>query len=184
MQHEFFVGSRLNLNALLFIDLAGNILASGVIELPSAKSLNLELTGLRRLAEDFPWRTNLRDARPLQGLLQTEHGILMVAAAPVLDGYARGPSRGMVMIGRLLSAAEIQQIGARAQANVVMVPLRGADVAASLVKSDAVTQVYKTLNDLYGRPILSLRVDIPREITRAVIPPCATRWGTCWLRRS
>ena len=36
---------QLNLNALLFIDLAGNILASNTIELPSAKSLNLELTG-------------------------------------------------------------------------------------------------------------------------------------------
>src|SRR3984957_16222341 len=157
---------QLNLNALLFIDLAGNILASNTIELPSAKSLNLELTGLRRLAEDFPWRTNLRDARPAQGLLQTEHGILMVAAAPVLDGYARGRSRGMVMIGRLLSAAEIQQIGAHAQANVAIVPLRVADVATSLVKSDAVTQVYKTLDDLYGRPILTLRVNVPREITR------------------
>ena len=156
---------QLNLNALLFIDLAGNILASNTIELPSAKSLNLKLTGLSRLAEDFPWRTNLRDARPTQGLLQTEHGILMVAAAPVLDGYARGPSRGMVMIGRLLSAAEIQQIGAHAQANVAMVPLRSADVATSLAKSDAVTEVYKTLNDLYGRPILTLRVDVPREIT-------------------
>jgi len=157
---------QLNLNALLVIDLAGNVLASNTIELPSAKSLKLELTGLRRLAEDFPWRTNLRDARPTQGLLQTEHGILMVAAAPVLDGYARGPSRGMVMMGRLLSAAGIQKIGAHAQANVAMAPLRGADVATSLVKSDAVTQVYKTLNDLYGRPVLTLRVDVPREITR------------------
>ena len=136
---------QLNLNALLFIDLAGNILASNTIELPSAKSLNLELTGLRQLAEDFPWRTNLRDARPTQGLLQTEHGILMVAAAPVLDGYARGPSRGMVMMGRLLSAAEIQQIGAHAQANVAMVPLRAADIPNSLVKTDVVTQVYQTL---------------------------------------
>ncbi len=157
---------QLNLNALLFIDLAGNILASNTIELPSGKSLNLELTRQRRLAEDFPWRTNLREARPTQGLLQTEHGILMVAAAPVLDGYARGPSRGMVMIGRLLSMAEIQQIGAHAQANVAMVALRGAAVATSTVKSDAVTQVYKTLDDLYGHPILTLRVDVPREITR------------------
>ena len=157
---------QLNLNALLFIDLSGNILASNTVELPSGKSLDLELTGLRPLAEDFPWRANLRDARPTQGLLQTDHGILMLAAAQVLDGLSNGPSRGMVMMGRLLSAAEIQQIGAHAQANVAMVPLRGADVATSLVKSDAVTQIYKTFNDLYGRPILTLRVDIPREITR------------------
>ena len=28
------------------------------------------------------------------------------------------------------------------------------------------TQYYRTLNNLYGRPIMTLRVDIPREITR------------------
>jgi sensor domain CHASE-containing protein len=117
---------QLNINALLFIDLAGNILASNARDLQSERSLNLELTGRHELAEDFPWRTNLREGRPAEGLLRTEHGILMVAAAPVLDGFGHGPSRGMVMIGRLLSAAEIQKIGARAQANVSMVPLRDA----------------------------------------------------------
>jgi signal transduction histidine kinase/DNA-binding response OmpR family regulator len=156
---------QLNLNALLFIDLAGNILASNDIDLQSQRSLNLELTRRRELAKDFPWRTNLRDGRPAQGLLRTEHGILMIAAAPVLDGYGHGPSRGMVMIGRLLSAAEIQKIGARAQADVSMVSLGDGGIANSALKTDAVTQVYQTLSDLYGQPILTLRVDVPREIT-------------------
>jgi signal transduction histidine kinase/CheY-like chemotaxis protein len=156
---------QLNINALLFIDLAGNILASNAIDLQSERSLNLELTGRRELAGDFPWRTNLRDGRPAEGLLRTERGILMVAAAPVLDGYGHGPSRGMVMMGRILSAAEIQKIGAHAQANVSMVPLRDAESPNSLLKTDVVTQVYQTINDLYGQPILTLRVDVPREIT-------------------
>jgi signal transduction histidine kinase/CheY-like chemotaxis protein len=156
---------QLNLNALLFTDLAGNILTSNSIDLQSDGSLNLELTGRRELAEDFPWRTNLRDGRPAQGLLRTEHGILMVASAPVLDGFGHGPRHGMVMMGRLLSAAEIAKIGAHAQATVSMVSLSDA-IPNSLLKTDVATQVYQTLNDLYGQPILTLRVDFPREITR------------------
>src|SRR3984957_15105400 len=157
----------LNINALLLIDLAGNILASNAVDLPSARSLNLELTSRRELAKDFPWRTNLRDGRPAEGLLRTEHGILMVAAAPVLDGLGGpGPSRGMLIFGRLLSAAEIQKIGDHAQAKVSMVSPRDADIPNSLLKTDVVTQVYQTINDLYGQPILTLRVDAPREITR------------------
>jgi signal transduction histidine kinase/DNA-binding response OmpR family regulator len=156
---------QLNINALLFIDLAGNVLASNAIDLPYERPLNLELSSRRALAEDFPWRGNLRDGRPAEGLLRTERGILMVAAAPVLDGYGHGPSRGMVMIGRLLSAGEIQKIGAHAQANVSMVSLRDADVPNSLLKTDVVTQVYQTIDDIYHRPILTLRVDVPREIT-------------------
>ena len=77
-----------------------------------------------RASGNFPWRANWSDGRPAKGLLKTKRGILMVAAAPVLDGYGHGPSRGMVIIGRLLSAAEIEKIGAHAQANVSMVPLR------------------------------------------------------------
>ncbi len=156
---------QVNINALLFIDLAGNILASSAIDLQSGKSLNLEFTSRRALAEDFPWRTNLREGRPAEGLLRTERGVLMVAAWPVLDGYGHGPSRGMVIMGRLLSATEIQKMGAHAQANVSMVPLGDAGISNSLVKTDVITQVYQTIDDLYGQPILTLRVDIPREIT-------------------
>ena len=156
---------QLNLNALLFVDLAGNILASNDLDLQSQRSLNLKLTSRHELAEDFPWRTNLRNGRAAQGLLRTEQGILMIAAAPVLDGYGHGPSRGMVVIGRLLSAAEIQKIGARAQANVSMMSMGDAGIPNSALKTDAVTEVYRTLNDLYGQPILTLRVDVPREIT-------------------
>jgi signal transduction histidine kinase len=158
--------TQLNINALLFVDLAGHILASDAMDLQSGKEFDLDLTSAHELTENFPWRANLADGRPAKGLLKTNRGILMVAAAPVLDGYGHGPSRGMVMIGRLLSAAEIEKIGAHAQANVSMVPLRVSGKTTWSLKTDEVTQVYRTLNDLYGRPIMTLRVDVPREITR------------------
>ena len=158
--------TQLNINALLFSDLAGHILASDAIDLKSGKEFDLDLTSAHELTENFPWRANLADGRPAKGLLKTNRGILMVAAAPVLDGYGRGPSRGMVIIGRLLSPAEIEKIGAHAQANVSIVPLRDSSNPTWSLKTDDVTQVYRTLNDLYGRPIMTLRVDVPREITR------------------
>ena len=158
--------TQLNINALLFVDLAGHILASHAIDLQSGKEINLDLTSAHELTEDFPWRANLADGRPAKGLLKTNRGILMVAAAPVLDGYGHGPSRGMVIIGRLLSAAEIEKIGAHAQANVSMVPLLDSLKPTWSLKTDDVTQVYRTLKDLYGRPIMTLRVDVPREITQ------------------
>ena len=158
--------TQLNINALLFSDLAGHILASDAMDLQSGKEFDLELTSAHELPESFPWRANLSDGRPAKGLLKTKRGILMVAAAPVLDGYGHGPCRGMVIIGRLLSTAEIEKIGAHAQANVSMVPLRESGNPTWSLKTDDVTQVYRTLNDLYGRPIVTLRVDVPREITR------------------
>src|SRR4029077_7146771 len=35
-----------------------------------------------------------------------------------------------------------------------------------LIESDAVTRVYRTFDDIYGHPVMTLRIDVPREVTR------------------
>ena len=89
----------------------------------------------------------------------------MMAAAPILDGNGQGPARGMVVMGRLLGAAEIARLGAQAQAQVFMAAQRNVRVPEQLVESDAVTHVYRSIDDVYGQPIMTLRVDVPRQIT-------------------
>src|SRR6202043_1466665 len=96
---------------------------------------------------------------------QTNRGILMMAAAPVLDGNGRGPARGMVIMGRLLKPAEINRIGAQAQAEVSMAAQRKVRIPEQLVESDTTTHVYRSVDDVYGQPIMTLRVDVPRQIT-------------------
>ena len=78
----------------------------------------------RALPANFPWRANLRRGQPASGLLRTNRGVLMLAAAPVLDGNGSGPARGMVILGRLLSSPQIESLGAQAQAALVMMPPR------------------------------------------------------------
>jgi signal transduction histidine kinase len=89
----------------------------------------------------------------------------MMAASPVLDGTGRGAARGMVMMGRLLSPAEIRRIGAQAQSELSMSPQRNSRVAERLVEDDEVTHVYRSVDDIYGQPIMTLRVDVPRQVT-------------------
>jgi sensor domain CHASE-containing protein len=75
------------------------------------------------LDETFPWRAELRTGRIASGFLQTERGVLMLAASPLLDGFGHGPFRGTVLLGKHLSAAEIGRIGAQAQARLSMARL-------------------------------------------------------------
>jgi signal transduction histidine kinase len=157
---------QLNISALLFVDPTGHVLASQAMDLASGRSLDLDLTSQKDLAADFPWRSELQDGRPAHGLLRTNHGVLMIAGAPVLDGFGHGPSRGMVILGRLLSTDEVQRIGARAQANLTVEPARLGQSPSRSVRRQDVIEVYRTVNDLYGRPIVTLRVEVPREITR------------------
>jgi len=156
---------QLNVNVMLLVDLNGNFVLSNELDLNSDQPLNLDLVARNALAANFPWRDSLRSGRELTGFVQTNRGILMLAASPVLDGTGHGPVRGMVMMGRLLTPAEIKRIAAEEQAELTMIAQHKARIPERLVEEDATTHVYRSFNDVYGQPILTLRVDVPREIT-------------------
>src|SRR6202035_1840805 len=156
---------QLNINVILILDPDGSVLASKSLELKSDQPLELDLAARKALPIDFPWRANLRSGRPARGLLATNRGILMLATAPVLDGNGGGPVRGMIAMGRLLSAADIRSIGAQAQADLTLLAPGAIQGREQLLESNDVTRVYRTFDDVYGRPVMTLRVDVPREVT-------------------
>jgi signal transduction histidine kinase/DNA-binding response OmpR family regulator len=156
---------QIDVTAILIVNLDGEVVLSKGFDLISHRPLDLDLLARKQLPAMFPWRENLRDARPVHGLLQTNRGVLMIAAAPILDGNEGGPTRGMVILGRLLSAGEIQQIATQAQAIVTAAPERQLAGLDRIVESATTTQVYHSLQDVYGQPIMTLRVDFPRHVS-------------------
>jgi two-component system, NtrC family, sensor kinase len=156
---------QLGVNVMLVVDFDGGVAASKSLDLKSDRPLGLDLAALKALPLDFPWRASLRDGRAARGLLPTNRGILMLAAAPVLDGNGGGPARGMMLMGRLLSAADVRSLGAQAQADLTLLAPGAIQGREQLIESDAVTRVYHTFDDIYGRPVMTLRIDVPREVT-------------------
>ena len=156
---------QLNANVLLIVDRDGRVVQSHDLDLQSDGRLGLDLTAAQQLPEDLPWRRNLVAGRAARGLLRTSHGILLLAAAPVLDGNGHGPARGMVLLGRLLSPAVVQGIGAQAQVRLAMLPPDPGVETEQVLEGDSFTHVYRAFNDLYGRPVMTLRVAVPRDIS-------------------
>jgi sensor domain CHASE-containing protein len=157
---------QLQVNAMLVIDSDGRLVMGSALDLSSEQPLDLDFSARKALPDDFPWRANLRDGHTAKGFLQTNRGIMMIAAAPVLDGNGGGPQRGMVLLGRLLSDSEIQRIASQAQALLSTVPASDAQPPGQLAETADVTQVFRTVNDVYGHPLTGLRVDVPRRITQ------------------
>jgi two-component system, NtrC family, sensor kinase len=155
---------QLRVNAMLIVDTHGDYVSSSAQALDTGAPLDLDLTARKALPRDFPWRDDLTQGKPVRGLLRTNRGIMMIAAAPVLDGSGAGQPLGLVLMGRLLTPAQVRLIGSQAQASIALVPLRPLDTD-NIAETDASTQVFKSLVDIYGRPIMSLRVDVPRRIT-------------------
>jgi sensor domain CHASE-containing protein len=149
----------------MIIDRAGEVLLARDTDLRSELPLDLDLTALRSLPEEFPWREQLRAGRPARGLLQTSRGILILAESPVLDGTGGGPARGMVLMGRLLTPEVIKVIAAQAQADLTLLPPAASAQPETIEETEQLTRVYRTFQDVYGKPLMTLRVDVPREVS-------------------
>jgi signal transduction histidine kinase/DNA-binding response OmpR family regulator len=157
---------QLNVSMMLIVDMGGNLVLADSFDLNGGGPLDVDMIHQKSLPADFPWRATLAHGRGANGLLQTNRGVMMIAASPILDGNEGGPARGMVILGRLLSAAEVQQIGSQAQATLSIDTGGIAQGADRIVETGDTTQVYRTFKDIYGRRAVTLRVDVPQRITQ------------------
>jgi len=112
----------------------------------------------------------LRRGQETSGFLSTDRGPLLFVMAPILDGQARGPARGMVLMGKLVNDAAIASLGERAKVRLTSVHAPGTTPFAGeeheqLVERDAVTEIYRDIPDIDGARALRLRIDVPRTIS-------------------
>jgi two-component system NtrC family sensor kinase len=159
---------QLQVNALIIVDLQGDIVLSSAEDLATGVPLDLDFAARKALPADFPWRENLASGKPARGLIRTDHGIMMIAAAPVLNGSGTGAPLGLVIMGQLLDRAHVRALGAQAQAALSMLPAPPPDVGAAaerLTETDQVTRIDRSFRDVYGRPLITLRIEVPRRIT-------------------
>jgi signal transduction histidine kinase len=141
----------------------------------SGKALMIRLNGTDQL--EGAWTRALTEGAPIGGLIATDGGVLIAAGAPILDGFGRGPARGMVIMGRLLNNAELLRLGTQAQVAMDMRPWgqdRTADqllLAAQRVgterlsESPTATRIERAFKNLSGVPLLTLGISVPRSIS-------------------
>lgn len=143
----------------------------------SGKALRLRLNGTDKL--ELAWMQALAEGTTTGGLIATEGGVLIAAGAPILDGFGRGPARGMVIMGRLLNRAELLRLGTQAQVAMDMRPW-GQDHAADaqlmaaervsnerLNESPNATRIERAFTNLSGTPLLTLGITVPRNISHS-----------------
>ncbi|MBV9911287.1 MAG: HAMP domain-containing protein [Sinobacteraceae bacterium] len=161
-----FALRQLKVDAFAVADLAGHLLL--VKELPQAGSPPAHLQELsgQLLPQQFPWHLPLSLGQSLKGFVNSDGGPFMFAAAPILDGNGGGPVRGTILMGRRLSADEVEALGSQAQAQLAIESPRSQhDAEQQLSETDSTTRVYRLVRDIYAKPILTVRVDVPRAIT-------------------
>ncbi len=186
-QNVEYVESNLNLQALE--SLSVNLIA---FYNPEGKRLwgvgydyeNKKEMVLDELSEDHldlanPLLDSSEKLGSVAGLYHTPAGIILIASRPILTSKGEGPSRGRVVIGRLLDMAAIERLGSQARVSLIvefLPPVKIQPVHQStntgtirytpinLTKSDTITRGSTEVLDVAGISILRFHVDTPRVI--------------------
>jgi two-component system, NtrC family, sensor kinase len=156
--------AQIQIDSILIVDLKGRILAWTGDVIPTKLSLRGSLEDGDSLPASFPWRRDLGTIRAVHGLVKTNLGVMMIAGAPILNGTGSGRPRGMTIVGRLLTPDRLRDLGSRTQSNLMSVDMSLASTSDLLVNSSRYTTVYRSFNDIYNRPVMALRVEVPRRI--------------------
>ena len=167
-------------NFLLFVDQAGNTVSAngfdpataGIVDVPEDLKAHLLLTD--RLLEFHGPKDKI------DGLILLSSGPVLIVSHPIVHTNYGGPARGALVTARYLNSRTLQQLADKNGVSSVtafridrQLPADVAKAHSSLSESvpvyvravdEGVIAGYISLSDIYGRPALMLRVEMPRAI--------------------
>jgi len=168
------------LNAMIFINSSGQIVFGKAFDLYEQTAIPISQSLLSNI-EDSGLLWNYSEiTNHVSGLLLLQEGPMLIASRPVTMSSGEGPIAGALIMGRNLDDAKIQELTQKTaltlnvqrlddpQLQLSFQSMRSdsADSEQILVKpqnSDTILG-YTLLSDVYGNPILVLKVDMPRNI--------------------
>lgn len=177
--HDLTFASN-HLSAMLFIHSSGRMVIGKAFDLRQKKPMPLPL-GLQD--DSFLKDVLARVQGPtdeFKGLIRLPEGPMLIAAQPILTSLEEGPARGALVWGRSLDGAEVDSLAAASRLYLALRPLDDpqlpsdyrAAVSAISDQTPIVVQPvngatiagYALLRDIYGKPVLILRADVPRDL--------------------
>ncbi len=168
-------------NLILFINSKGELVIGRSFDLkqhqvvPIPKNVQTYLAANRYLLQDP------QQQQRFTGIVLLPDGPMAIAAGPILNSQGQGSSRGTLILGRYLDAEKIQYLSKLThlpitayQVNDPQLPSDFQSVRSALSKMsdssilvkplwDGLVVGYVLLRDIYGKPALLLRVDLPKE---------------------
>jgi signal transduction histidine kinase len=173
-----FLGAKINL--MLFVNNDNEILYGKAFDLTEEKETPIP----QGIYEHIYLNQLLTDHQGLDskvhGILQIPDGLLLINSRPITASQEEAPIGGTLVIGRYLDSSEIEKIREYAGISLEIVDIYEAeekiDFQSALQEISDDNQIaiirlhknliagYSTVNDIYGDPVLVLKVDTSRAI--------------------
>ena len=173
-----FINLRLNL--MLFVHSSGRIVFSKVFDLQNEQEIPVPESLQEHLADNSLLLSHPDPESSLTGIMLLPENPMLVASWPILTSEKKGPIRGTLIMGRYLDSAEVERLAKITHLSLTVSRFNNLQLPPEFQKAQVslsaevpiVTQQlsetsiagYGLINDLYDKPSLIVRVDIPREI--------------------
>lgn len=170
--------ATLKLNLMLFVHSSGDIVFGKAFDLENEEEVPVPPDLLEQLPGNSRLLSQPGTYSFTSGVILLEQGPVLIASQPILTSEDEGPARGTLIFARYLDTATIDYLSQVTLFPIAMRPLDGTlsadfkEALPSLSEGKSVfvkplsTQYiggYTLLKDVYGKPALILRVDVPRD---------------------
>ncbi len=168
----------LGLNLMVFVDADGTIVLGKAFDLAGSTEVPLPESLASHLSADSFLLGGSGAQTFGSGIILLDEGPLLVASQPILTSRGEGPARGTVIFGHYLDSATVSDLSVVVGFPIMVhtfdeaphpefaEALESLSVAQPVfVKQLDSRQIagYALLEDIYGRPAVVLKVDIPRD---------------------
>jgi PAS domain S-box-containing protein len=170
----------LRVNVMLFINSSGQIVYSEAFDLEQEQEVPVPQSLLGHISPESIILQHSNTESGVSGIILLPEGPLLIAAQPILTSQGDGPIRGTLIWGRYLDSAEIGRLAETTHLSLTVQrldePQMSSDFEAARSSLSEKTPIfvrpldkefvagYSLLEDVYGKPVMMLRIDLPREI--------------------
>jgi PAS domain S-box-containing protein len=172
--------ANLKVNLMLFVNSSGQIVFGKAFDLQNKQEVPVpeSLNGSLSASNLFTYHTNADSE--VSGLLLLLEGPMLISSQHILTSQNEGPIRGTLIMGRYLDSSEIGRLAETTHLSLTVQrldePQMTSDFEAARSSLSGNTPIfvrpldkksvagYTLLNDVYGKPVMMLRADVPREI--------------------
>lgn len=173
---------RLRINVILFVGPSGRIVYERLIDRRNPGMRAAPASLHRYVSASGPLVRHERTDSNRSGILMIPEGPLLVVSRPVLTSEYKGPIRGALIMGRFLDSDEVARLAGVTHLSFQLLPLGGPGAMSGIEAvrgpagenrrillqrlSQESASGYTVINDVFGKPALLMRLDLPRDVFR------------------
>jgi PAS domain S-box-containing protein len=174
--------ANVRVNIAIFVNTSGKIVYGTGLDSQKVKLTAVPEALKEHISLSDPLLQHPNINSSLAGILLLPSGPILIASRPIVTTKNTGPIRGTLIFGRNLDAAGIEKLSKIIRLPLIVHSVNEPHLPADFLKarhklsakkpifvrpvSEDLMAGYTLIRDIYARPALLLRVDIPREIYR------------------